>query len=88
MPDRINISGRWYVAEDAIAAQPQAASEPWLPLRRICEEYDVDPHRAYDHIRAGRLDARLPSGSSRGYRVRRSEFERWVEEDLLASGRE
>ena len=82
MPDRINIGGRWYVAEDSITARP-SEFEPYLPVRRLCDEYGVDPHRAYAHIRQGRLDARLPEGSTKGWRARRTEFERWLEEDLL-----
>jgi len=83
MPDRLQIQGRWYVAEDAIAAKPDD-HEPWLKMRQLCEEYGVDPHRAYAAIRDGTLDARKPNGCARGYRCRRSEFARWYEEEMLA----
>ena len=88
MPDRIEVNGRWYVAEDAIAAPRAApATEPYLPLKRLCEEYGIDPHRAYSAIAAGLLDAPLPNGLTRGRRCRRSEFARWVDEALLGKAR-
>ena len=84
LPERIQLNGRWYVAEDAVIVPSKPPEhEPYEPLRRLCKEYEVDPHRAYDAIKAGRLDARKPNGAKRGYRARHSEFVRWVEEDLM-----
>lgn len=83
LPDRLQISGRWYVAEDALARPEPDDGDPWLPIKALCKENAVDVHRAYDAAREGRLDARLPQGATRGMRCRRSEFRRWMEEDLL-----
>lgn len=84
MPDRIELNGRWYVAEDTLEKQQSPPeSEPYELLGQICREYGVNHHRAHDARRAGLLDARLPNGNLRGYRVRRSEFLRWMEKDLM-----
>lgn len=86
MPDRIEVNGRWYVAVDALPERREGP-DPYLPLKPMCAEYGIDPHRAYDAVRAGALDAPMPSGASRGRRCRRSEFERWVREGLLRDER-
>lgn len=79
MRDRMQIDGRWYIAEDALPRPTAPAPEPWEPLKALCREYGVDPHAAYAAIRSGELDARIPNGLTRGYRCRRSEFVRWME---------
>ena len=83
MPDRLIVNGRCYVAEDAIATPVRPEQEPWLPLKALCREYGIEPHKAYRAVRDGALDARLPAGQTRGLRCRRSEFVRWMEECLL-----
>lgn len=80
MPDRIEVNGRWYVAVDTLPDRQEGRPDPYQPLKRLCAEHGVDPHRAYDAVRAGALEAPMPSGASRGRRCRRSEFERWVRE--------
>lgn len=84
LPDRLLIDARWYVAEDTIRpSAPQRATEPYELLKRLCTEYGVNCHRAYRAVAEGRLDAPLPHGTTRGRRCRRSEFVRWMEEDLM-----
>lgn len=87
MPDRLCIDGRWYVAEEAIAAQGAAEPEPYLMLNALCKKHHVDPHRANDAARAGALDAPMPNGQTRGRRCREGEFLRWMERDLMRRGR-
>lgn len=77
MPERICISGVWYVREDALPQPSQAADDRWEPLRALCREYGVDPHAAYNAARAGALDARMPTGARKGLRCKRREFVRW-----------
>lgn len=85
MPDRVCINGVWYVAESTLTRPSgEAPPEPWEPLKALCAEYGVDPHKAYDAVRAGELDARMPSGAKRGLRCRRSEFVRWTESRMVA----
>lgn len=84
MPDRVCIDGRWYVAEDTIAVQrAPSQAEPYLPVKRLCAEYGVNVHRMYKAASDGTLDAPLPQDAVRGRKCRRSEFVRWMEEDLL-----
>lgn len=83
MYDRITVNGRWYVAEDTLTGIGPPDEGPMVLLKPLCKEYGVDPHKAYAAARAGALDARLPAGSKRGLRVRRSEFRRWYEEELM-----
>ena len=86
MPDRICLNGRWYMAEDSIRlSDPEARPDPYELLKALCEEYGIDPHKAYRAVRAKELDARMPHGVTRGLRCRRSEFVRWIEEDLMES---
>ena len=54
--------------------------EPFVPLVELCKRYGIDKHAAYNGVRDGTLDARLPRGCKRGYRCRESEFRRWLEE--------
>lgn len=72
--------GRWYRAEDTLApSDPSTVTDQWMPVRALCSAYGVDPHRAYDAIRDGTLEARIPNGQTRGRRCRRSDFAAWVE---------
>jgi hypothetical protein len=84
MPDRVCINGQWYVREDALPQPSTAADGRWEPVRALCQEYGVDPHAAYAAAKAGRLDAKMPSGAKRGLRCRRSEFVRWMDERMGA----
>ena len=77
MPDRIQVNGRWYVAEDALPRPTRPDDEPWEPIKALCREHGVDPHAAYRAIRTGELGARKPNGASRGWRCKRGEFARW-----------
>ena len=80
LPDRIEVMGRWYRAEDTLApSDPSTVTDQWMPVRALCSEYGVDPHRAYDAIRDGTLEARIPNGQTRGRRCRRSDFASWIE---------
>lgn len=83
LPERMQINGRWYVAEDALP-RPTEAPEPWELLKALCREYGVDPHAAYRARDAGELEARKPRDASRGWRSRRSEFVRWNESRMAA----
>lgn len=81
LPDRIEVMGRWYRAEDTLAlSDTPAGTEQWMPIRALCLEYGVDPHKAYDAIRDGALKVRIPNGQTRGRRCRRSDFVEWLEE--------
>lgn len=82
MDARVNINGRYYVAEDTLpepSKPPEKDMGQWVPVRQLCAEYCVDPHKAYDAIKSGELPARIPHGMQRGRRCRRSEFAAWVE---------
>lgn len=84
LPERLEISGVWYVREDALPVPSGELPDRWEPVKALCAEYGVDPHRAYDAIRAGALVAPLPYGNAkRGRRCRRSEFVRWMDEGLM-----
>lgn len=82
LPDRMEINGRWYVAEDSLPRQ--AEDEPRELVKALCREYHVDPHAAYRAIDAGELAAVKPRGASRGWRSRRSDFVRWDESRMAA----
>lgn len=84
MPDRLEISGRWYIREDALPAPSTVADDRWEPLRELCREYGVDAHAAYNAVRAGALDARMPTGAQRGLRCKRREFVRWNDNRMAA----
>ena len=86
MPERLSINGVYYIREDALPKATAQAPEPWEGLRRLCDEYGVDCHKAYAATREGRLDARMPHGARRGLRCRRSEFARWMEDEMEAWG--
>lgn len=83
LPERMQINGRWYVAEDALP-RPADTPEPWEMVKALCREYHVDPHAAYRAIDNGELEARKPRDASRGWRSRRSEFVRWNESRMAA----
>ena len=86
LPDRINLNGRYYVAEDALpepSSPPERDMGQWVPVKQLCAEYGIDPHKAYDAIRDGLLEARRPNGMKRGLRCRRGDFVRWMEETWL-----
>lgn len=80
--DRVRIDGVEYVRAD-VASGEREPSEPYMLLARLCNEYKVDKHAAYDAVREGSLDARMPRGKVRGLLCRRSEFERWRDERHL-----
>lgn len=82
LPDRIKVNGRWYVAEDAVEREPERLDR-YVSVKALCAEYDIDPHKAYDAIRDGSLEAVIPSGQVRGRRCLRSEFRRWYEEKVM-----
>lgn len=84
MPERLEVMGVWYLREDALPTPSAEAPEPWEPLKALCREHGIDCHKAYDAVRAGELDARMPSGARRGLRCRRSEFARWKEARMVA----
>lgn len=79
---RVRVDGVEYVRADAAGGEP-APGEPYMLLAHLCREYRVDKHAAYDAVRAGALDARMPKGRVRGLLCRRSEFERWRNERHL-----
>lgn len=50
----------------------------WLTVSKACSEYNQSARTVYLAIQKGELDARIPYGKTRGYRVRRSDFESWL----------
>ena len=77
--DRVKINGIEYIRADVASGECEP-SEPYMRLTQLCREYLVDKHSAYNAVRAGALDARMPKGRVRGLLCRRSEFERWRNE--------
>lgn len=57
-------------------ARPKASE--WLTISSACSEYGQSSRSVYIAIQHGELDARIPYGKKRGYRVRRSDFESWL----------
>ena len=76
---RVRVDGVEYVRANGGAT----ATETWLLLNRLCEEYGIERKDAAIAARSGRLDARLPAGKARGRRCTRSEFERWLNDDYM-----
>lgn len=80
MPDRIEVNGRWYVAEDTIPRDsPPPAIERSMSVSELSEASGVPRRTIYDAIERGELARFAPNGCSRGWRVRASEFARWVQ---------
>lgn len=76
-PERVTFAGVEYVRADL------AHGDAWETLTRLCKAHGIDVHRAYEAVRAGELDARIPKGRKRGLKCRPSEFERWVADGVL-----
>ena len=77
--DRVRVDGIEYVRAKGGAT----ATETWLLLNRLCEEYGIERKDAALAVKAGMLDARMPKGKTRGRRCTRSEFERWLNDNYM-----
>ena len=77
VPERVTFCGVEYVRADL------AHGDAWELVTRLCKKHGIDVHRAYEAVRAGELDARMPKGQKRGLKCRPSEFERWVSDGVL-----
>lgn len=86
IPDRIEIGGRWYIAEDAMPQPSVTPTEMPMRLVDLCAEYDVDVHRANRAAQSGALNAKPPNGCAKPRMCMRTEFIRWLTEPLT-SGR-
>lgn len=84
LPDRMEVNGRWYVAEDTLPRErAPEPPEPWVTLKRLCGEYGVDPHRAYRAHELGLLEAKVPNGQKRPLKSKRSAFVRWMDSEMV-----
>lgn len=54
--------------------------ERYMSVRELVKASGIPKTCIYDAIRSGELAAFVPNGSSRGFRVAPSEFERWLGE--------
>lgn len=81
LPDVISIDGVDYIRDEVARkryAIQGADPESWGKVYALGREFGVDVHRIYDAINGGALPARRPAGASRGWRVRRADFVRWL----------
>ena len=52
--------------------------ERYMSVRELSDESGIPVRTIYDAISRGEVAAFTPNGCRRGYRVRPSEFERWM----------
>jgi excisionase family DNA binding protein len=61
--------------------------DEWLTVRQITEELKVHEETARRWIRQGDLPAILLGSAKGGYRVRRSDFDRFIDERFGTQGK-
>jgi excisionase family DNA binding protein len=61
--------------------------DAWLTVREITQELKVHEESVRRWIRSGDLPAILLGSSKGGYRVRRADFDRFIEEKFGALGK-
>ena len=84
--DEVTINGIAYVRADVARVRyAKPVIETWCGVRELAGEHHIDMHRVYDAIRDGVLPARRPAGAKRGWKVRRCDFDKWVNEAWEAS---
>ena len=66
---------------------PDADRDEWLTVREITEDLKVHEESVRRWIRSEELPAILLGSSKGGYRVRRSDYERFIEEKFGAKGK-
>lgn len=79
LPDRLEICGRWYRAEDTIVheAEPPAI-ERWFSVKELVKSSGFSRSSIYRAMDSGRLAYKCPNGSNSGRRVEQSEWTRFL----------
>lgn len=81
-PDELTLNGRQYVARDVaerLLAEKGSALSRWYSVSELASEFGIPARTIYDAVSAGELATFVPNGCIRGFRIRDSEFARWVE---------
>lgn len=63
------------------AERPQKEDDPWLRIQDVCDYTQRSRSTVMRAIGSGDLRAHLPRGMSRGYRLRKSDVDAWMEGD-------
>ena len=79
MPLRLDINGVAYVREDSIPERPEGPLERLFTVPEIEAMTGLNYQTIYRAVKAGRLDARYPNGSSRGMRIPESFYRSWID---------